>query len=83
VGVDGGDPPQGIEAIRSAALDGVRQHLAAFPDSTAFEDIWENHPLLIEREAQQAQMLAAFVAHQLYETLTEAAVVMFRTAIPE
>jgi hypothetical protein len=79
---DGDDPAQGIEAVRTAALDSVRHHLRMFDTSMAYEDLWENHPLLIEREAEQAQDLAAYVANQLHETLTEAAVVMFTQRIP-
>ena len=51
--------------IRMAATNAVVQHLSAFPNSMAAEDLWENNPELTEVEAESAGELADLMTRSI------------------
>jgi hypothetical protein len=51
--------------IRIAATRAVAQHLSAYPDSSAAEDLWESNPELSEAEAEAANELADLMVRSI------------------
>ena len=55
---------QGPQAIRLAAFDALAQYLDSFASSMERDDLWANHPLLLEDEARRALLVADELARQ-------------------
>ena len=51
--------------IRWAALESVARHLEGFELSSALEELWENHPELIDSDMEVATRLAVQVAESM------------------
>lgn len=62
------DSPQGERAINEAAIDTFIAYLGAFPDSMELDSLWEEHPLLVEYEAAEADELALAMVAAIRET---------------
>lgn len=54
-----------VSTVTDAAIRAVVQHLSAFADSMAAEDLWENNPELSEQDAIEAGQLADLIARSV------------------
>jgi hypothetical protein len=54
-----------MSTVTDAAIRAVVQHLSAFADSMAAEDLWENNPELSEQDAIEAGQLADLIARSV------------------
>jgi hypothetical protein len=54
-----------LDEVATAASRAVAQHLSAYVDSTAAEDLWANNPELSEQQATDANYLADLISRSI------------------